>query len=89
MYDKEIRGCVLERTCFACPEQYDVYLDGKQIGYLRLRHGCFYATYPDVGGKIVYEDNPEGDGIFFDNERGFYLDRAIEELLKEHAYNKV
>lgn len=66
----------LNRTCHACPEQYDAFLDGKQVGYLRLRHGYFYASVPDVGGEVVYEAEPEGDGIFADHERDRYLTAA-------------
>jgi hypothetical protein len=73
-----IHGYYLERTCFACPEQYDVY-DNKdqQVAYLRLRHGGFTATVPDVGGELVYQACPKGDGIFEDNERVKYLTEAI------------
>lgn len=41
---------ILEQTCYAYPEQYDVFLDGKQVGYLRLRHGYFRCDYPNCGG---------------------------------------
>ena len=37
---------IVEMTCFACPEQYDVFLDGEQVGYLRLKHGVFRCDYP-------------------------------------------
>jgi hypothetical protein len=68
-------------TCYACPESYDVFLEGTQIGYLRLRHGHFTAVYPDVGGVLVYQADPVGDGIFQDSEREHYLVHAIEALL--------
>jgi len=29
----------LNKTCGACPEQYDVFLEGENVGYMRLRHG--------------------------------------------------
>jgi len=64
-----IHGYLLERTCFACPEQYDVYAGEEQVAYFRLRHGSFYAAVPDHGGEIVYQADPDGDGIFEDNER--------------------
>lgn len=70
---KEIR---LELTCSACPEQYDATYSGQQVGYLRLRHGNFTVECPDVGGKLVYEAQPEGDGIFEDEERDYYLSAA-------------
>lgn len=43
-----------EQTCGACPEQYDVFDNGRKVGYVRLRHGHLYAAVPDVGGDIVY-----------------------------------
>lgn len=67
----------LIQTCGACPEQYDVTQDGRQVGYLRLRHGWFYAACPDVGGDIVYESEPKGDGIFEDYERPIEIEKAL------------
>ena len=29
----------LFKTCEACPEQYEVYNEGENIGYIRYRHG--------------------------------------------------
>lgn len=77
-----INGYELIETCGACPEQYDVFLNDEQVGYLRLRHGRFYASVPDVGGCIVYEAAPNGDGMFHPNERMFYLTNAIEAIDK-------
>ena len=70
----DINGYTLKRTCFACPEQYDVYKDGKDVGYLRLRHGIFRA---DCGGDTVFQAQPTGDGIFDDYERDRYLRLAV------------
>ena len=81
----EINGYELRLTCNACPEQYDVFKDGNQVAYLRLRHGWFYASVPDCSNDIVYEAIPEGDGIFKEHERMKYLTEAIEAVEK---YNK-
>ena len=66
-----------------CPEQYDVFLDGKEVAYLRMRHGCFTAELT-VEGQIttlVYEDEtPQGDGCFYDEEREKYLNAAINAI---------
>lgn len=67
-------------TCGACPEQYDAFLDGKQVGYFRLRHGKFYVDSPDVGGYTVYKAYPKGDGIFYEEEREYYLTEACNAL---------
>ena len=76
-----IMGCDLLMTCYACPEQYDVFLEGTQIGYLRLRHGSFTVSYPDVGGELVYQSYPKGDGVFYNDEREHYLIHAVEALI--------
>ena len=67
----------------ACPEQYDVMLEGKRVGYLRLRHGEFRADVfsetndDDDDIKVVYEGSPRGEGSFEDEERHFYLQAAV------------
>jgi hypothetical protein len=66
----------LEQTSFAHPEQYDAFLDDRQVGYLRLRHGQFRVDCPDLGGEIVYESEPAGDGMFEDDERETELTKA-------------
>lgn len=61
-------------TCQACPEQYDAYLDGMRVGYLRLRHGNFTIDFPDVDGEnIFYEKIPDDASVFTDEERVKYL----------------
>ena len=75
----------LVKTCDACPEQYDAFDEnGKQVGYLRLRHGYFRVDCPDVGGETVYSAEPEGDGIFMDWERESYLLAAKEAIAAYH-----
>lgn len=76
-----IDGYKLVLTCFACPEQYDVFDDeGKQVGYLRLRHGHFTVSCPDYGGEVVYDIHPMGDGIFRPAERMLYLREAVTRI---------
>ena len=82
----KIETATLVQTCGACPEQYDVFLGSAKVGYLRLRHGHFSAEYPDCGGETVYEAQPEGDGIFEDHEREYYLRSAVDALLYRHRY---
>lgn len=74
-----ILGYTLDQTCCVCPEQYDVYKDGEQVGYLRLRHGWFRADL-EPSRQTVYEGYPKGDGIFDDCERDFYLTEAIKAI---------
>lgn len=81
-FPKTLCGLELQRTCFACPEQYDVYRGDTQVAYFRLRHGRFYAAVPDVGGTVVYESYPEGDGVFCDSERLPELTKACEAVVR-------
>lgn len=48
-------GLELVLTCSACPEQYEVFKDGKQVGYYRLRFGEFRVDFPDCGGDTIYK----------------------------------
>jgi len=83
-----ISGLTLKRTCYASPEQYDVYLGGLLFGYLRLRHGSFTAQYLSSSGDVVYYGYPKGDGIFNTTERMHYLKEACAALIDYHN-NKV
>lgn len=82
MWEKPImiHGYRLQRTCSACPEQYDVYAGNDMIAYIRLRHGRLRVEVPDCGGDVVYVANPEGDGMFLNHERVLYLNKAIEAI---------
>lgn len=79
---------ILKMTCSACPEQYDVFYKGEQVGYLRLRHGVFTCSYPDVGGETIYEAYPKGDGSFDYDERDFYIGQALEHI-KRKIFQKI
>jgi len=77
----EYRGIALVRTCGACPEQYDAFDGrGRQVGYLRLRHGHFTVDSPDCGDRRVYEARPLGDGCFDASERDGFLRAAIDAI---------
>jgi hypothetical protein len=78
--NEEIR---LEKTCSACPEQYDAFIGDKQVGYLRLRHGYFRVDYPDCGIETIYEAEPKGDGLFMDDERDYYLNEAKKAIYRK------
>lgn len=74
-------GLEIKMTCPACPEQYEVFKDGVQVAYFRLRHGEFRVDYPSCGEETIYEAEPNGDGIFYDDERLNYLTKAMRKLL--------
>lgn len=82
-----IMDCAVNNTCGACPEQYDVFnQDGTQIGYIRLRHGCMTASYPDVGGEDYISINTQGDGDFSSAvERQLGLGMAVSFVLNRHC----
>jgi hypothetical protein len=71
-----INGVELKRTCYACPEQYDAGMNGKAVGYLRLRHGHFTVSCPNAQGEMVYEASPKGDGQFEYDERDAHINGA-------------
>lgn len=68
------------QTCWACPEQYDVFRIGSAelVGHLRLRHGRFRAECPL--GTVVYAASPRGDGVFEDDERHGFLSAAADAI---------
>jgi hypothetical protein len=72
----------ISRTCSACPEQYDIKIDGEPAGYLRLRHSEFRADFPDCGGETVYESEAmNGDGLFDAEERGKFIGEAVTAVI--------
>jgi hypothetical protein len=77
----------LVRTNYRYPEQYDAYLDGRQVGYLRLRNGGFTVDFPDCEGETIYEASPRGDGRFEDDERDCHLRLAVGAILKKLKRN--
>lgn len=79
-------GLVFEQTCFACPEQYDVYKDNNLVGYVRLSWGFLRCDYPDVGRETVYEycfgEDVVYKGCFnSDEERNFHLTEISKALI--------
>lgn len=87
--DYNSRGILLKMTCQACPEQYDAYDGtGSRIGYLRLRHGYFRVDCPYSGGETVFSGNPKGDGIFQEDEREEWLEKAITAIKEWKKLNE-
>jgi hypothetical protein len=79
----------LDRTCTACPEQYNVFDEtGKQIAYYRLRHGYFQVRVPNSGGELIYDACPRGDGIFDPDERDYYLKEAEKAVIFHYTNNE-
>lgn len=76
-------GLEIKLTCGACPEQYEVFKEGEQVAYYRLRHGEFTVDYPNCSGETIYEAEPNGDGTFDEDERVIYLTRAMRKVLEK------
>jgi hypothetical protein len=77
----------LVQTCFACPEQYDAFYNGEQVGYLRLRHGYFSVSTAAVkfSEPIWGTDKVYGDGIFHADERDKMLKKARKKIAAYHG----
>ena len=85
---KDYNQIELVQTCGACPEQYDAYLNGEKVGYLRLRHGTFRVDYGGAGGETIYSASPIGDGCFEVDEREGYLKMAKKKIYKQYVKNQ-
>lgn len=71
----------LKQICSVCPEAYDAFVDGEQVGYLRLRHGRFRVDAPNEDGDTIYTAEPVGDGFFMPFERETFLNAAKEAIV--------
>ena len=76
-------GLKIKMTCSSHPEQYDVFRNNLQVAYFRLRHGLFRVDFPECGVDTIFEAEPSGDGLFDDDERFFYMAKAMRVLLKK------
>ena len=74
----------LHQTCSASPEQYDMYVNGENIGYFRIRHGYFTVEYL-LNGAQVFGSGIKGDGEFDSEERDFFLKEGIKAVLEAHT----
>ena len=64
LLDIKIQGLQFVQTCFACPEQYDVFQGDERVGYIKLRWGRLRVDFPPSGDTIYekrYDDNMQGD----------------------------
>lgn len=81
---------VFKCTCCACPEQYDVFYNDKQVAYVRLRHGYLYCDVPDCNSDTIYEANPQGKGCFWDDEeREYYLNIIKDKIVEYYTRSNI
>ncbi len=82
----KIKDLKSEKTCEACPEQYDVFYQDKQVGYIRLRWGEIRVDFPDCGGETIYKHSFEDSlkGCFeTDEEAKLYLSKCKKAIIKK------
>jgi len=86
---KVINGLKFVQTCMACPEQYDVFSEDKQVGYVRLRDGVLTVGYPDVHGVQIFQKDfgQVNNWGSFDNDdqRAKWLDIVADAILEKKA----
>lgn len=88
-------GFSVELTCSACPEQWDIFFDGRQVGYLRCRRSRWQLHYPDLDfdhktrqwiGEVVFDEewHPEISPYEsnFDDERPAIFKRVFDALIE-------
>ena len=61
-------------------------IEGKQVGYVRLRWGILYCNYPDVDGEKIYTTGI-GDGLTgrfeSDEQRMDHLNNIADKILEK------
>jgi hypothetical protein len=83
---------LLHRTCSACPEQYDAYIAGYRVAYLRSRWDVLTVEMPGVGGEMVHEADVQGHELSAPELNAAcraILDRAGFPWAKEDAWRVV
>lgn len=82
----------IKLTCISCPEQYEVYSDGDEIGYLRFRYGLWEVWYTVIDRTLLYKAMWEGEPYKSEFEtqekRAEELNRAIKWLVGYHLTEK-
>jgi len=73
----------LEKTCDACPEQYDAFYKDRNVGYIRLRYGYFRVN--DFEGNTIFSKQfrDQMKGCFEDSEE---RERFLTKAKKAIAY---
>ena len=84
-----VRGYEFRLTCWACPEQYDVYKDSKYVAYVRKRWGHL-GVHPIKNHEIDWDnyildeqEDDEWNGRIDDRENT--LERIVDAIEKYYA----
>ena len=85
-----IKNLEWHQTCFACPEQYDIYYKGEKFAYFRFRFGYLTVSLYKNGELTldnIYSHLPDPDndwrGKLSENEFSYYK-KKINKLLIEY-----
>jgi len=85
----DINKIYFELTCWACPEQYNVFFKWVIVWYIRLRHWYLYAEYYkdwiEENSKVIYEytfDDVRKWCFYTDEERQLHMNN-----IKQEYYN--
>lgn len=91
-----------ERTSLACPEQYDIYSEGEQVGYMRLRHGFLYVSDASQSEYYFERSFPLADSSAAEPEElrllnmfdvvyadGIFEDQAVRQAYMDIAKRKI
>lgn len=70
----------LEKTCGACPEQYNVFYGEEYVGFLHLRNGLYSICDPN--DNVITVMYPNGDGIFESEERDKYIQLGLLNIVE-------
>jgi hypothetical protein len=69
----KIKESTLEKTCGACPSQWEGYTTEGDSVYIRVRNGYFYLKVKD---EAILEGYPNGiDGVMSTSEMIDYVER--------------
>lgn len=82
--DITLHGLEFRLTCSSCPEQYEVFREGKRVAYVRLRHGFLSVNAPDCVGKEILSHEFDGHLGWFDtaSQRHGWLNRIARAILE-------
>ena len=88
--DKIINGLYFKQTCVIAPEQYDVFLDGKYVAYVRCRWGKLRVnpvnielTIQNVANILDFDYLDEED---FHNVYKVYNEKSKKELSADNIF---
>ncbi|MEK6852958.1 MAG: hypothetical protein AABX59_03705 [Nanoarchaeota archaeon] len=78
-----IKGLDFIETCSSCPEQYEVFKDKKEVGYVRLRWGSLRVDYPKCGAETIFDHD------FKDNLLGCFPNDESREVFLNEIANRI